>query len=223
MPRAPPFAHKLQKIVEDIPDLQVRDCMIYCKVCKRPLRSWHKSHCVTHIRSAIHQNNKKLGITRDQCMFDLCVMLCACSLSFNVLDNPHFRNFWKKYLPEIHLPSSTYIRQKYISQVYSRVINNIKLEVKKQYIYVTVDETSDQHLNKIVHVIVRCLGLNSVSPPYLIWSKRLLSTTAKTIVEAVESALKNVGIGNQKVLLLVTDAAAYMKNAGVALKKSFRL
>ncbi|KAJ8957861.1 hypothetical protein NQ318_001857 [Aromia moschata] len=100
-------------------------------------------------------------------------------------------------------------------------MDNIRKDLIKKHVYVTVDETTDQHDNNVVHVLVRALDLNGISAPYLISSKRVDQTTAETITHIVGNALMNVGITTEQVLLFVTDAAAHMKNAGVRLKQIY--
>lgn len=80
----------------------------------------------------------------------------------------------------------------------------------------SIDETKDKEGRHVAAVIVRDFE-DPASPPYLIYTAQLEATNGDTIKIAVDDAIKKLGEGTDRhdILVLVTDAAKYMKRAGI--------
>ncbi|KAJ8955284.1 hypothetical protein NQ318_000312 [Aromia moschata] len=61
-------------------------------------------------------------------MFDLLLMLSACDVPPNVLDDQPFREFWNKYVPDMPLPGRTTLR---LPTLHSDLVKWIKNTLNK--------------------------------------------------------------------------------------------
>lgn len=79
-----------------------------------------------------------------------------------------------------------------------------------------MDETKDKDGRHVAAVIVRDFEDPS-SPPYLIYTVELEFTNGETVKAAVDDAIRKLGENTDRrnILVLVTDAARYMKKAGM--------
>lgn len=83
-------------------------------------------------------------------------------------------------------------------------------------LWVSVDETTDVEGRHVGAVVVRTLE-DQPSRPYLMQIVDLDRTNAVTIYHAVDDSIRLLGdaVRREDVLVMVTDAAAYMILAGV--------
>lgn len=88
-------------------------------------------------------------------------------------------------------------------------------------IWISADETTDSLGRFIANLIVGKLDSEAAYTPYLISCKPLYATNSSTIARFINDGLKVLcpgGVKEERVLLLYTDAAAYMLKAGKSLK-----
>jgi hypothetical protein len=130
---------------------------------------------------------------------------------------------------------------KYVSYwVNSQRIKKIQEDISENYIWISVDETTDVKGRYIANMIVGKLTQEEAGNSHLLASKELEKTNHKTIVNFVDDSLsKSVkfnlfffyfkcpvslgilyaeGVKKDKVLLFLSDAAPYMKKAGEVLQ-----
>nr|CAD2159720.1 unnamed protein product [Meloidogyne enterolobii] len=96
-------------------------------------------------------------------------------------------------------------------------MSQIKQKIGTGYVWCSVDETTDSLGRYVANLIVGKLDSSRYLPPYLVAVKMLEKTNYSTIARFVNESLRQIGISEENVLLLVTDAAAYMCKAARAL------
>lgn len=194
----------------------------------------------TQIRDAIDDqsmNNLDIGLT-------LVEAFLSANIPLNKLSNPLLKSFLETYLPcklvSITTMRSKYIDRLYgklLSAVKSRIrgelnfylfqisitIQYSKFYLRFRFIYfckgkkcwISVDETLDGEGRHVAAVILRTLEEQSCRP-YLLKIFDLKKTNGETIFHAVDDAIRVLGdaINRDDILVLLTDAAAYMILAG---------
>ena len=103
---------------------------------------------------------------------------------------------------------------------YVDILEKIRADIGDSYIWISADETTDTLGRFIANLIVGKLDSEAASKPYLIYCKPLVTTNSSTIARFINDGLKVLwpdGVKEERVLLLYTDAAAYMLKAGKSL------
>lgn len=150
---------------------------------------------------------------------DLCTALVAGNIPWNVLSNATFNNFLKKYTGQL-IPDESTLRKSYLDKCYLQSIQKIRDSIKEESVWISVDETTDKQGRYIAHLIVGTLSENESSCSFLLSCKQLEEVNNATVSRFVNDSIRLLWPhGNEsKVLLLLTDAAAYMIKAGKNLK-----
>jgi hypothetical protein len=191
-----------------------------------------------HINTSLHRERKDVGQNSKQQLLpscinqkehvdsfneELCRMMISCNIPLHNLDTPVFRNFLEKYTKEKVLSRRT-ISRKCVSKLYEENLQKIRNLVGDNYIWFSVDETTDANGRYIANFIVGILN-GEPSPSHLIAVKELEKTNHLTISRFVNETLAMLFLPGQlpyeKVLYMVTDGAAYMVKAGQNLKIFF--
>ncbi|XP_018496447.1 uncharacterized protein LOC100899436 [Galendromus occidentalis] len=215
--------------------------VILCKVCERDVPAERKSQVSQHLNGAKHKSllNKKkqssstsliqiasfLEVSRKKSQFklDLCEAFVTAGIPFWKLENSKLTDFLGKYCSE-QIPSSSTLRKKYLQSVYEHKLNNIREYIAENPIWLSMDESTDVTGRFVAHTVVGTLEMSGTKS-FLLHAETLGKTNSSRIV--AQHMLNSLailgpdGIRHDKVLLLVTDGAAYMKKAGSALKIIF--
>lgn len=153
--------------------------------------------------------------------FDLCNAMISSNIPLMKLNNSMFRNFLQKYSGR-HIPAESTIRKNYVDLVYRSCMEEIKKQIGNNYIWFCVDETTDACGRYIAHLMVGILNEDCSTNAFLIASKQLDQTNNNTITRFIHSAITNFflpnPVPNDKILLMLSDAAAYMLKAYSNLK-----
>jgi len=152
---------------------------------------------------------------------DLCKAFVAANIPLWKLKNETFRAFLEQYTHQV-IPDESTIRKRYVGDCYNETIEQIRSDICNELIWISVDETTDCEGRYIANVVVG--ALKSQSKPYLLTTEVLEHTNHHTVAKVFNEALQLLwpaGIMYEKVLLFVSDAAAYMKKAGDGLKVLF--
>lgn len=152
--------------------------------------------------------------------FDLCQGMASANIPWNTLSDPTWKAFLEKYT-EQPIPAESTVRKNYLPKVYEDTI--ARSEIGNNYVWVSVDETTDKTGRMMANCIVgKMRDSNQTNgKSYLICCKELEATNFETISRFVNKSLLTLwpnGENNEKVLLLVTDAASYMVKAAKHLK-----
>lgn len=193
-----------------------------------------KSQLAQHLETNMHKDNLKrqnedseaststtLSSRKNAFFMDLCEAMIAVNLPWRSLDNPKWRDFLQKYTART-VPDESTLRKSYLSDYHADVINKIRDDIGDDYIWVSVDETTDAAGRYMANMIVGKLG-EKQSRPYLLTCRQLPATNHETIVRFVNSSLTTLfpSGAEDKLLLFVSDAARYMIKAGSTLKILF--
>lgn len=111
-----------------------------------------------------------------------------------------------------------------MSKIDNEKLNRIREEIGNFPIYISVDESMDSKKRCVAHAIVAPLKPDEPSTPRLINVEHLPKADAENIVLFVERSLNILwpnGIHHNRVLLYVSDAAAYMKSSARILSRTY--
>ena len=125
-------------------------------------------------------------------------------------------------------PTSTYrideftFRRFHVPKCYLRTI---KANLSEQYLWISTDETVDILERYVVNVIVSNLRSTNPQIPYLLATKIIEHVDAKTIDKVAETSISELFHYSHddsqvysKILLFVSDSAAYMLKTGKLLQ-----
>ncbi|XP_077528186.1 uncharacterized protein LOC144139806 [Haemaphysalis longicornis] len=209
---------------------------VFCQPCGKQVPCEKKFHLQQHERTALHQANalRNQPSTSRQSFLaesiaqgkksefsaDLCEALVAANIPWAKIENKTFKNFLQKYCKQ-KVPSESTLRKEYLRPLYEKTLQEIRREIGEFHIWISVDETTDVTGRVLGHFVVGKLDAEEKTTPFLVCSKELEKTSGETIARFVNSSLKLLypsGAHDDRVLLLYTDAAAYMLKAGALLK-----
>ena len=150
---------------------------------------------------------------------DLCTALVASNIPWNVVNNATFNNFLKKYTGQ-PIPNESTLRKNYLDKCYQQSITKIRDSLKDDNVWISVDETTDKQGRYVANLIIGALSEIESSGSFLLACKQLDQVNNATVARFVNDSIRMLWPqGNEtKVLLLITDAAAYMIKAGQNLK-----
>lgn len=185
-----------------------------------------------HINTTKHKRSKEykatVGENRDNSAnnssfySELCEAMVAINMPWRNLNNSVWKDFLQKYTKR-PIPDESTLRKNYLEQIYQRRMQEIRESIGDSFVWISVDETTDSTGRYIANLIIGKMCEEEPTVPYLIACKQLEQTNHVTIARFVNDALLALWPhGNaEKVLLLVTDVAAYMLKAGENLKIFF--
>lgn len=161
---------------------------------------------------------------KDDFAEELCLALISADIPFFKLKNPVFNEFLSKYTNRNILDEST-LRKNYLDICYQKTMQKLLEVIGDSYVYLVVDETTDIRGNFVANLLIGKLSSCEAGYPFLLASKVLDKTNHDTICRFINTALKifpnDSGI-EDRVLLLLTDAASYMLKAGKSLKTFYK-
>lgn len=163
--------------------------------------------------------------TQKQFNKDLCYAMVSSNIPLNKLQSLPFKSFLQKYI-KLTIPDESTLRKNYLLPCYEMTISKIREQIGNCFVYIMVDETTDSRGLYICNLIIGILHPEKDPTPFLISSKVLEKTNFETVSRLVNNSLTDFFKDSpapfqDKVLLLVTDAAPYMLKAGVTLKVFF--
>lgn len=132
-----------------------------------------------------------------------------------------FKIFLEKYTKMSILDRST-IRKKYVDLVFEETISKIKEIISNNNIYFVVDETTDTCGRYVANLLIGSLDENYAGKSYLIGTQVLDRTNnvtiSKFIIDTLTRFYRPKAVQSEKVLLMLSDAAGYMKKSAQNLK-----
>lgn len=151
---------------------------------------------------------------------DLCEALVAANIPWTKIGNPVLKQFLQKYCNR-NVPSESTLRKNYLRPLYEQTLARIREELGDSCIWISVDETTDVKGRFVAHFLAGKLAAHEKTRAFLVCSKPLERTNGESVAFFVNESLKVLypsGVEATKVLLLYTDAAAYMHKAAHLLK-----
>lgn len=114
-----------------------------------------------------------------------------------------------------------YLSTIFFFSCYFQAIEHIRKSLEDSFILIVVDETADINGHYVANLLVGALSCDKLSRPFLIACKQLEKTNHSTITRFVNDGLKILWPGggcDEKVLLMLSDAAPYMIKAAAILE-----
>ena len=208
--------------------------VLKCKPCNITLNYSRKSNIAAHIKTSKHIRNVGGGSgnpenvqdhdpnnnSSESFNLDLCHAMVSANIPIWKLENKAFRNFLEKYTGHV-LPHESTIRKNYVDRHYTATIEKIRNAVGDNKLWLAADECTDTTGRQIATAIIGTLEIDKQSDIFLLNSTQLECTNSTTIAQFIASSLSLLwpeSIKYNNILLLVTDAAAYMKKTAASLQ-----
>lgn len=209
--------------------------ILFCKACETSVASDKRCHVVQHIATQKHVssvNRKKVaapqlladafsGLSKvNEFSRDLCAAFLSADIPLWKLTNSDLRCFLEKYTKE-RVPDESTLRKRYVKKCYEETLAKIRTEIGDNYVWVSVDETTDASGRYVANFVVGSLKPDEASRPILLNTEALDKVNHSTIARFFTASLELLWPGDiqyDKVLLFVTDGASYMCKAGKGLK-----
>lgn len=159
----------------------------------------------------------------DNFCYELCEAMVAANIPWNTLKNEKLKVFLSKYTKR-NIPDESTIRKRYLDRCYHQKLDEIREDIGENFIWTSVDETTDAAGRYIANLVVGKLNENGPGKPHLIASQELSEVNHSSIARFVNNGIRKLWPDGMedKVLLLTTDAAAYMIAAGRSLKVFYK-
>jgi len=150
--------------------------------------------------------------------------MVSANIPLNKLSNSTFRVFLEKYTGK-NIPMEATLRKCYIDDIFNTTMDKMKMEIRQNKIWVSIDETCDVEGRFIANVIVGILKPDCPGRMFLLHSEELDKANHSTICKLFEKAMGIIWPGDiqyNNVLLFLSDAAPYMVKAGTVLKNIYK-
>lgn len=223
------FVREFGEILTIQTDEKTNSQVLYCQCCYCVVNSDQKSHVEQHLKTKSHTIKAKEFKTKQlsvQHLFkdcqkeftqDLCEFMIALNIPFSRLSKPSAKKFAEKYI-KYKIPDPSTLWKYNLTPLYVKTIEMIRNKLKDQNIWVQIDETEDSMKRKVANVIIGSLNTDLNECQKFVFDMNFLEkTNSSNIVQTVNKALNLLwpdGIRSEQILLLITDAAPYMKSAG---------
>ena len=217
----------IQQFGSDVLFSEMND--LKCKACNVNLNYSRKSNIASHLKTAKHirnvdgstpVTNQNTDNSFSSFNLDLCHALVSANIPIWKLENTEFNTFLEKYTGHV-VPHESTIRKIYVDRHYLTTMEKIRQTVGDKKLWLSVDECTDASGRQIATAIIGTLEVDNESNIFLLNSTQLERTNSITIAQFITSSLSllwPISIKYDKILLLVTDGAAYMKKTASSLK-----
>lgn len=210
----------------EITEFSEIDETLFCRYCKKDLMA-KTSILKKHLDTICHKERASVlrneTLTQKDFNEDLGKLFIESNIPFWKLQT----NVWKEWVEkwtQYRCPSTTWMRKYYTPSLYEQTIEKIREELSDEYIWLSVDETTDTKGKHVVNIIIGPLNDDKPNAQYLIHTEFVKNVNNTTINQSVLTGLNILwpnGIKYEKLLLFITDRASYMKVCGQNLKAFF--
>lgn len=114
--------------------------------------------------------------------------MLSSNIPLNKLQCQPFRTFLEKHCQR-HIPDESTLRKNYVGPVYQETIQRIKRIIGNNYIWFTVDETTDSCGRYVANLIIGVLNSETPTKGFLVSSKELSKTNHDTIARFVNEGM----------------------------------
>lgn len=154
----------------------------------------------------------------------LCEAFVSADIPLSKLDEKTLTDFLVKFTG-MHIVDESTLRRCYVEPVFQQKLERIRSALNGRYLYVSMDETMDTMKRSVVNVVVGAMSGTDLSEPFLVHvaflDKPADSTAMCHIFSEAMNVLFGVNIQYMRVLLFVSDGAAYMKKCAHSLKSFY--
>ena len=214
------YANKSNGVLTVQTDPKTGKSILFCQCCYTNVNCGQKSQLDQHLNTTSHKQKLKTFQTKqisvDKCLqntqqefnLELCQLLVSLNIPFNRLSHPMFKQFCEKYI-KYSIPFQTTLYNQCLDSVFNKTFERIQNELKDEYLWLQIDETSDRQNRKVVHIIVGSMSADkNECKSYLLdmfWVER---ANYVTIAQSFNTALSHLwpeGIKYNKILAVITD------------------
>jgi len=150
--------------------------------------------------------------------------MVSADIPLNKLSNNTFRVFLEKYTGK-NIPMEATLRKGYVDDIFNTAMDKMKMGIRQNKIWVSIEETCDVEGRFIADVTVGILRPDCPGHMFLPHSEELdKANHLQTICKLFEKAMGIIWPGDIKynnVLLFLSDAAPYMVKAGTVLQNIY--
>lgn len=238
-------SHRLRQYVQEFKDTFSTDGKIlYCQPCGKSIKADQRSQVTQHLSGNKHiiaasrSASKQVLLSETgpssshsqpsksrEFYSDICKTFISADIPLFKLNNKEVKNFLAKYT-NFDPPDESTIRKHYLPKCYEETLRNIRAVCENEKIWVCIDETTDSTLRKLGNVVIGVLKNDKIvsERSFLIACKEMPAanhiTVARLFNESMHILWPN-GVKYDNVLILLSDAAPYMKKAAEALSVSY--
>ncbi|PSN34280.1 hypothetical protein C0J52_22127, partial [Blattella germanica] len=194
--------------------------VLFCGACEKTIGSEKRFQIVQHINTAKQPVQKQLleclGSKVSEFSYDLCQAFLSADIPLHKINNPTLKYFLAKYTRQ-HVPEETTLRKTYVGRCYNNVLSKLQIELADQFVWLSIDETTDYEGRFIANIILGALNKEQKTIPYLLNVCELPAANNVTVTQCVMDSLKLLwpfGIKYDQLLLFVTDEGSYMVKSG---------
>lgn len=168
---------KLQDYVKEFGnDFKTDKQILFCNICEVAVSTNQRSQVIQHLTSDKHKKRKTIstateqrkqqfiidglsGASSIQSVFnkDLCNALLSADIPLAKLNNDVFKQFLEKYTGKI-VPAVSTLRTNCVKDLYDSAIRKIKEAVRGQFVWISIDETTDIQGRYVANVIIGVLS-----------------------------------------------------------------
>lgn len=234
-----PLKDKLRKYVKQfgMDKYSTDGKLIFCKVCeisftvdKKSQVKQHdcsKTHCqlLVKLNSSSVAKQQLIGqsfaASSHSCFYSkLCRALVGSNIPLYKVNNPLFKQFLEDISKE-KLPDESTLRKNYLPKEFETVLSSIRNQIGNRNVWIQIDTTTDETGRHLGIVVVGALSKDEQVGPFVLHADALEKANHQTIARLFNDAMSNLWpnhIEYDKVHLLLSDAAANMHKAAVALQ-----
>ena len=155
---------------------------------------------------------------------DLAKALVSANIAFHKLENEEVKDFLEKYTKK-KIPSPTCLI-KVMECEGKAMLQKVKEKLNGQFIYIAINKTTDSNRRPMCLVLAGSLSSNNDTPsrPYMVDFVNLGTANNVKVQQCVNWALFKVfggDLDHEKVLLFLTDGAAYCVKVGKCLEELY--
>ncbi|XP_055308042.1 uncharacterized protein LOC129572144 [Sitodiplosis mosellana] len=214
-------------------EFRADDSVLFCKMCDVPVTATQKCQVEQHRKTGKHASSiarkNKTGDNKTQTLLttvkndtadndrdaiefhkDLAKAFAQANIPFHKITHPAVKELFEKHT-KYALPSVFTLRNKYLPQLFDETLTKLKQIAADQFIWVSLDESTDCEQRYVVNFVFGVLGVvKEFGRSYLFASKVLDAVNNSAIAAFFDECINELGVQKCKVLLCLTDAAAYM-------------
>ena len=140
------------------------DETLFCNICKKNINCSKKCNLKQHLNKVFHKESENKTtintfFTQNDFNQELCEMLMSCNIPLFNANKQKFKNFIEKFT-QFRCPDESLIRRFHIPKIYEKTIESIRDELDNEYIWLSIDETTDVMQRHVFSVIVGALNPN---------------------------------------------------------------
>lgn len=231
------LSNKLKNYVAEYNDFKTDGKILFCKVCNRVVSADTTFMVKQHLATAKHIQLKERDLTKkstqqlfgecstvnkdDQFAKDLCLAFIGADIPLYKMRNTNIRIFLEKYTDH-KVPSETTLRTNYVNGLYKTTVENIRRNIKNHFVWIAIDETTDEAGRYVANVIVGIMHPDQTlsKQNFLLNTALLEKANYTTIARLFDESVKILGenFDKDKILLFLSDAAPYMTKAARAIQ-----